>query len=84
GYVHIRTDGESMVVPVELHVSKGGVDPSPLEVDFGVLTSSLERRQASVSLYNGGTQPILILGASVSNPDPRINVGFREGTVIGA
>ncbi|CAN0470847.1 unnamed protein product, partial [Ectocarpus sp. 8 AP-2014] len=53
GYVHIRTDGESMVVPVELHVSKGGVDPSPLEVDFGVLTSSLERRQASVSLYNG-------------------------------
>lgn len=51
--MHIRTDGESMVVPVELHVSRGGVDPSPSEVDFGVLTSSLERRQASVSLYNG-------------------------------
>lgn len=25
---------------------------------------------------------MLILGARVSNPDPRINVGFREGTVI--
>lgn len=42
-----------MVVPVELHVSRGGVDPSPSEVDFGVLTSPLERRQASVSLFNG-------------------------------
>lgn len=31
-----------------------------------------------------GTQPILIVGASVSNPDPGINVGFREGTVIAA
>lgn len=53
GYIHIRTDGQSMVVPVELHVSRGDVDPSPSEVDFGVLTSSLERRQASVSLFNG-------------------------------
>lgn len=42
-----------MVVPVEMHVSRGGVDPSPSEVDFGVLTSPLERRQASVSLFNG-------------------------------
>lgn len=27
---------------------------------------------------------MLIVGARVSTPDPRINVGFREGTVIGA
>ncbi len=53
GYVHIRTDGNSMVVPIELHVSRGGVDPRPSVVDFGVLTSPLERRQASVSLFNG-------------------------------
>lgn len=26
----------------------------------------------------------MILGARVSHPDPRINVGFREGTVIGS
>lgn len=35
-------------------------------------------------IHPRGTRPILILGASVSNPDPRINVGFREGTVIAA
>lgn len=52
GYVHIRTDGKSMVVPIELQVSRGGVDPRPSEVDFGVLTSPLERRQASISLFN--------------------------------
>lgn len=27
---------------------------------------------------------MLIVGARVSHPDPRINVGFREGTIIGA
>lgn len=26
----------------------------------------------------------MIVGARVSHPDPRINVGFREGTIIGA
>lgn len=25
---------------------------------------------------------MLIVGARVSHPDPRINIGFREGTVI--
>ena len=40
------------MVPVELHVSTGGVDPTPSEVDFGVLTSPAERRQASISLFN--------------------------------
>lgn len=52
GYVHIRTDRANMVVPVELDVCRGGVDPTPTEVDFGVLTSPSERRQASVSLFN--------------------------------
>lgn len=52
GYVHVQTDRENLVVPVELHVSRGGVDPSPSEVDFGVLTSPSERRQASVTLVN--------------------------------
>lgn len=27
---------------------------------------------------------MLIVGARLSHPDPRLNVGFREGTVIGA
>lgn len=27
---------------------------------------------------------MLIVGARLSQPDPRLNVGFREGTVIGS
>lgn len=50
--MHIHTDRDSLVVPVELHVSSGGVDPTPSEVDFGVLTTPSERRHASISLFN--------------------------------
>lgn len=57
--MHVRTDRENMVVPVELHVSRGGVDPSPSEVDFGVLTSASERRQASISLFNGSVMIVM-------------------------
>lgn len=31
-----------------------------------------------------GTEPIMVLGAHLSSPDPRLHVGFRGGTVIGA
>ena len=51
-----------MVVPVELQVSRGGVDPSPSEVDFGVLTSPSERRQASVSLFNRWVSRLCVVG----------------------
>lgn len=52
GYVHVRTNQENLVIPMELDVCPGGVESIPSQVDFGVLTSPSERRQASISLYN--------------------------------
>lgn len=47
GYVHVKTDRENMVVPVELEVIQGGLHPSPKEFDFGILTSPTVARRTS-------------------------------------
>lgn len=52
GYIHVRTDLGSMVVPIDVTVVNGGVYPEPREVDFGTLTDAAEARELVVSLIN--------------------------------
>ncbi|CAM9979022.1 unnamed protein product, partial [Discosporangium mesarthrocarpum] len=82
GYIHVRTNQISMVIPVSLVVTRGGIHPSPVEVDFGVLTIPEEKRKASVSLQNRGREALGILRVALSRQDPCLSVGFREGTMV--
>lgn len=49
-----------------------------------VYLSPSDVSMADVARLNSWTEPMMVLGARLSSPDPRLNVGFREGTVIGA
>lgn len=41
-------------------------------------------RTWKIKRIGSGSDAVMIQGARVSHPDPRINVGFRERTIIGA
>ena len=84
GYVHVKTDRENMVLPVELHVLRGGLHPTPKDFDFGILTSSDEQRVVPISLLNSGTGSVALLDAAPAAPDPHIEVIFQPGLVIPA
>jgi len=82
GYVHVKTDRESMVLPVELEVLEGGLHPTPKEFDFGILTSPKERRSVPISLMNLGVEPVALTGVSPDNPYDNITASFVQGIVI--
>lgn len=82
GYVHVKSDLENMVIPVELHVLKGGLHPTPKNFDFGILTSPDEKRLVSISLLNSGNLPIELLDAIPSLHDPSLEITFMKGLVI--
>ena len=84
GYVHVKTDRENMVLPVELHVLKGGLHPTPKEFDFGIITSPDEHRVVPVSLLNSGGAPIALLEAMPAVHDPQLHVKYSKGVVIAA
>mmetsp|Transcript_28777 Transcript_28777/g.37158 ORF Transcript_28777/g.37158 Transcript_28777/m.37158 type:complete len:2600 (+) Transcript_28777:19-7818(+) len=84
GYVHVKSDRENMVLPVELQVLKGGLHPTPKTFDFGILTSPEERRVVSVSLLNSGSSPVELLDAIPSMHDPSLSIEFTKGLVIPA
>ena len=78
GYVHVKTDRENMVLPVELHVLKGGLHPTPKEFDFGILASPEEHRAVPISLLNSGSAPDRLLEAMPAEHDPQLSVQYTD------
>lgn len=58
GYVHIVTDRDKIVLPVELIVLEGGLYPRPEILDFGILTQVAEKRELNLWLLNAGASDI--------------------------
>ena len=47
--VHVRTDVDTLVIPVEVHVIKGGIHRLPELLDFETLTSAKARKEVHKS-----------------------------------
>ena len=45
GFVHVRTNIETLVIPVEVHVMNAGVHLFPDLLDFETLTSKMEKKK---------------------------------------
>lgn len=58
GFVHVRTDVDTLVIPVEVHVIKGGIHRLPELLDFETLTSAKARKEVTLSLLNSTPLPV--------------------------
>ena len=89
GYVHVKTDRDNIVMPVDLAVLEGGLHAIPSSINFGTLTNNDER---SVDLWvmNSGSRDTLVTDVLTEDPDQQllivlappskrvIQVGFSE------
>jgi hypothetical protein len=85
GYVHVKTDQDNMVVPVDLNVIEGGLHVEPKHVDFGCITNAEQvrymhhvvnssnltsyNRSLAIKLTNHGVEPISIVEVGLGSPD---------------
>ena len=83
GYVHVKTDRENMVLPVELHVLRGGLHATPPEVDFGILTSFDERRDRRRAAPTRAARR-RAAGAAPSAPVAQLSVRLTRGAALAA
>lgn len=74
GYVHLRTDKDTIVVPVELSVLDGGLHSIPAFVDFGHLTAVDETVSISLEVLNSGSQIVAITDIVVTTPESHLVV----------
>lgn len=83
GYVHLKTDKDNIVIPVELQVLEGGLHASPEFIDFGVLTRAGDMSTVDLKLMNSGSRSVEIVEIVPIMPDPHLQIfGHANNRVI--
>jgi hypothetical protein len=83
GYVHLKTDKDNIVIPVELQVLEGGLHASPEFIDFGVLTRAGDMSTVDLKLMNSGLRSVEIVEIVPIMPDPHLQIiGYAKNRII--
>lgn len=78
GYVHIKTDADKIVIPVDLLVLEGGILPVDPLLDFGILTSSNAQKTIDFRVMNSGSSDISILQIVPTTSDPQLSIEIGQ------
>lgn len=74
GYVHIKTNKNDMVIPVELLVIEGGLSIVPEIIDFGVIPTPDLSRYVDIYIVNSGSVDVDIMDVVPVEPDPLLTI----------
>jgi hypothetical protein len=81
GYVHVKTDRENIVLPIDMTVLEGGLFPTPEIVDFGLIQNLRETKTVPFYILNGGSKPLQIQDILPVNPDPNLLITIQNRTL---
>jgi hypothetical protein len=82
GYVHIKTDRDNIVLPVEMHVVEGGVYPAVEQLNFGVLTTLHEKKRLQLAVFNSWSSSITVLDVVAANTDPQLQILLNRDNLV--
>ena len=82
GYLHVKTDHDNMVLPVEFQVLEGGVYFAQDIIDFGLLTAVAEQKTARLWLHNSGKQNLEVLQIVTVDPDPYLQIQLTSNPIV--
>ncbi|RYG68633.1 hypothetical protein EON64_04760 [archaeon] len=82
GFVHIRTDFDKIVIPIEVTFVPGGLRPIDSTLDFGILSSERESRTMEMRIANDGSEDVKILDISIQGEGEGLTAVFNEELTI--
>lgn len=82
GYIHLKTNFENMIIPVQIRVVDPGLRVFPNKIDFGTLVGYNEKVVVPIHLHNTGDVPVRIEGTALQRHDPCVVIMVRGSRVI--
>ena len=82
GYVHVKTNYDTMIIPLEIIVIRGGILRTPEELHFGTLLAFSDTATLPLALLNSAETPVLVTEVYPLEPDPRLTIAFRKNTLL--
>jgi len=85
GYLHIKTDQDNMVVPVDATVLEGVLFATPQTIDFGILTGDSSHNVNSESptdlwVFNSGLSPVQVVDIVQTDIDNALKIDAIGGS----
>ena len=85
GYLHIKTDQDNMVVPVDATVLEGVLFATPQTIDFGILTGDSSHKVKSESptdlwVFNSGLSPVQVVDIVQTDIDNALKIDAIGGS----
>ena len=78
GYVHLKTDRDNIVIPVDLQVLEGGLHATPEVINFGILTKSNDVSKVDLYLMNSGTNAVEVVEIVPIQPDSTLVISYTQ------
>ena len=82
GYLHVKTDRDNIVLPVELQVLEGGVHCAHDLIDFGLLTAVAEQKSMQLWLLNSGFKNLQVIQILPADPDPHLQIQLVPNPIV--
>lgn len=74
GFVHIKTDRDNMILPVEIIVVAPGLHLSPETVNFGVIAAEDEQHDVAVDISNTADVDLELVGVTIGRADATVSI----------
>ena len=78
GYVHLKTDRDNIVIPVDVQVLEGGLYSTPEAIDFGVLMNPGDVSEVQLLLMNSGSKIVEVTDIVPVEPDLDLAISFSS------
>lgn len=82
GFLHIKTDHDNIVMPVELQILSSLVYPQHEELLFGTLTSPSERKSLDLLVKNNGPTAVHVTEIIPVEPDENLVIELAPHPVV--
>jgi hypothetical protein len=82
GYVHIKTDHDKLIVPIEVDFVPGGLRLIEPELSFGIMTTNNEQKSLELLIANDGQENVKILDVTIEGSGEGLTVVFDDELMI--
>jgi hypothetical protein len=82
GFIHLHTNKDKIIIPVEMDLHNGGITPLNRDLKFGTFTKKNEKKSVDLLFWNFGTSPIKVQSITALYPESRLIIDMEPSTIV--
>eukprot|EP00599_Poterioochromonas_sp_BG-1_P009741 CAMPEP_0173139182 /NCGR_PEP_ID=MMETSP1105-20130129/4113_1 /TAXON_ID=2985 /ORGANISM="Ochromonas sp., Strain BG-1" /LENGTH=1473 /DNA_ID=CAMNT_0014051879 /DNA_START=117 /DNA_END=4538 /DNA_ORIENTATION=+ len=82
GFLHIQTNIDTLILPIEIDLVPGGLSLSRPDISFGIFTRRNERKTVDLSFWNHGLSDVMITNIIPLQTETRLGIEMETFPIV--